>query len=65
MIFLQKAVTPTHDLVLAIRTAFRHNMPPTREELQLWYACSKAASKALDDRLFIVMTAQEKGWSFT
>ncbi len=64
MIFLEKAVTPVHDLLLAIRTAYRHNLPPTKEELQLWYACVKAASKALDDRVFIVMSAQERGWSF-
>ncbi len=39
-------------------------MPPTREELESWYINSKAVSKALDDRLFIVMSAQDKGWTF-
>jgi hypothetical protein len=64
MIFLEKAITPMHELLLQIRTAFRSNMPPTREELESWYINSKAVSKALDDRLFIVMSAQDKGWTF-
>jgi hypothetical protein len=32
--------------------------------LQTWYQLTKNAFRALDDRIFIVMTAQAKGWSF-
>jgi len=64
MVFLQKAVTPVLDLLKDIRKATKANEPVTKEQLQTWYQLTKNASRALDDRIFIVMTAQAKGWSF-
>jgi len=64
MVFLQKAVKPVHTLLADIRKVVRSNEPATKEQLQQWYEMSKLASRAIDDRIFIVMTAQSKGWNF-
>ena len=64
MVFLNKAIPPTHELLRDIRKSVRSNEPPNKEQMQAWYALVKSASKALDERLFIVMTAQSKGWTF-
>jgi len=64
MVFLNKAIPPTHELLKAVRKTAKANEPVTKEQLQTWYGQLKLISKALDDRLFIVMSAQSKGWAF-
>ena len=64
MVFMGKLIPPLNDLLRDIRKSAKANEPATKDELKNWYELAKRASKAADDRLFIVMTAQTKGWSF-
>jgi hypothetical protein len=62
MIHLSKAIPGCQDVFTELRKCIRKNEPPKKEDLQRWYNLLKDVNKANHERLFVVMTAQDKGW---
>lgn len=64
MTFLYKSLPGSQDILLTLRSALKKDEPLTKEEMRRLYEVSKKVTKADGDRLFVVMTAQAKGWNF-
>ncbi len=64
MIFLNAIVKPCHDNLKSMHAALDADKPITKELLNSWIANAEVADAAINDRMFIVMTAQTKGWPF-
>lgn len=52
------------EVYLGLRTSALGKVPPSQEDILRWESLMKAVLKAEHERLFIVMTAQSKGWQF-
>lgn len=65
MIHFEKVLPPVHDVYLELRGRVENKgPPPTEEEMKEWAEQLKGAAKAINERVFVIMTAQFKGWSF-
>ncbi len=64
MVYLNKVIPATHELTKSLRVFAKGDDPPTKEQIQQWYTLSKAIAKFEHERLFVIMTAQAKGWNF-
>jgi hypothetical protein len=64
MVFLGKIIPPSQELTKSLRAVAKSDEPPTKEQLAQWYTLAKTVSKHEHERLFVIMTAQEKGWTF-
>jgi hypothetical protein len=64
MVFLNKIIPLSQELTKSIRAVAKSTDPPTKEQLAHWYSLAKSVSRHEHERLFVVMTAQQKGWSF-
>lgn len=64
MVFFNKIIPGTQEVLLSLRHNIQEKKAPTLEEAMRYYTVLKAVTKANHERLFVVMTAQSKGWSF-
>lgn len=64
MVHFEKVVTGQQEVYLALRECVKSNEIPTKEQLAQWEETMKQVLKAEHERVFIIMTAQTKGWSF-
>ncbi len=64
MVFLNKVIPPSQEVCQILRKAVKTNEPPSKEDIQKMYGMMKEVTKVEGERLFIVMTAQTKGWQF-
>ncbi len=60
----EKVVPDLQEVALAVRQCSKENTPPTKEQVDQWWSVLKDVTRAEHERLFIVMTAQWKGWQF-
>ncbi len=64
MTFFSKTVPNTQEMFLTIRQCIKGKETPTDEQLKRIYELLKENSIAEGERIFVVMTAQSKGWAF-
>ena len=64
MVHFEKVVPDLQELALEVRKCSKENTPPSKEDVDRWWSILKHVTRAEHDRLFIVMTAQWKGWGF-
>ncbi len=64
MIFLSEIVKPVHDACRAMKVALETEALPKKTTVQAWYDKIDEAATAINKRMFILMTAQERGWEF-
>jgi len=64
MVFIKKVVKPLHDVCKSVNTACGQESTPTQAQLEGWREKLKLATAALHKRMFVIMTAQTKGWAF-
>lgn len=64
MIFFNKIVSGSQELTAGLRDCVYKKEPPTLEQADKWYRTMKLVTRAIHERLFVVMTAQAKGWQF-
>jgi len=64
MLALKNALPNLHDVVREMhQTTHERNEPVSAENVEVWYEKLKEAVAVLNHRLFVVMTAQIKGWT--
>ncbi len=64
MVHFEKIIPDLQDLALEVRKCSKDNTPPTKEDVDRWWSVLKHVSRTEHKRLFIIMTAQWKGWQF-
>ena len=64
MVFLNEVLTPLHELTRAINAKNESGELPQKSDMSEWLARAKEASKAINRRVFVLMTAQTRGWPF-
>lgn len=63
MVHFGRVIPKIQETYLSMRLYDDKNMPPF-EVFDQWRETMKLIAKAEHERLFIIMTAQEKGWTF-
>jgi len=61
---LNEVITPLHELTRALNTKNDSGDLPQKSDLTEWLTRAKEASKAVNKRVFVMMTAQTRGWPF-
>lgn len=64
MVMFEKITTKLQDVYLHMRNVDDKNEPPSAEDIKEWGEDVKEVLKDIHKRIFVVMTAQFKGWSF-
>jgi hypothetical protein len=64
MIFLDSVTKPLQDTCRSIDSACGQEIAPNQQQLEEWRDKLKEAASALHKRMFVIMTAQTKGWAF-
>lgn len=64
MVCFDKIVPGAQEVCLGLRQAVENKEAPTAEDAARWYSLMKKVNRAINERIFVVMTAQTKGWSF-
>lgn len=62
--FFGDVLQPVHDVCRAMNEAVEKDTLPTKAILKEWLEKSKDAADHLNKRMYIIMTAQAKGWPF-
>ncbi len=61
---MKEIVKPVHDVCRSLKTALAKEALPQKADLQQWMERAEEAATAINKRVFILMTAQERGWEF-
>jgi len=63
---MNKCLPGFHDVIRSLDAKFESDEDhrPTTDETKAYLKKMKASVKALHERLFVVLTAQAKGWAF-
>jgi hypothetical protein len=64
MVFLKKVIRPLHEVCKDVNAASGQEKAPNQQQLEAWRDKLKQATSALHQRMFVIMTAQSKGWAF-
>ncbi len=64
MVFFNKTIPATQEAFLLVRNSILNKDPLNDEKMKRLYNLLRSNSRAEGERLFVVMTAQHKGWSF-
>jgi hypothetical protein len=64
MMFFSDALQPLHEVCKALKSSLESDKLPTKANVQEWLDRNKETAEAIHKRLFIIMTAQVKGWPF-
>ncbi len=64
MVHFEKVIPELQEMALEVRRCAKDNVPPTKEAVDRWWSALKHVTRAEHERLFIIMTAQWKGWQF-
>jgi hypothetical protein len=64
MTFLSEIVKPVHDACRAMKATLDSDAVIKKASVQTWYDKVDEAATAINKRMFILMTAQERGWEF-
>ncbi len=64
MVHFKKVIPDLQELTMEVRRCSKDNTPPSKELVDHWWLILKGVTRAEHERLFIIMTAQWKGWSF-
>jgi len=64
MIFLESVVEDVHKLTRDLYKVSKGDEEPTKKDVEDWLAMAKDASDAINQRIFVIMTAQSQGWGF-
>ncbi len=64
MIFLEEILPPVHEVFLSMTETIDVDKDPTIDDVIEWRKTLRDAVLAIDERTFIIMTAQIKGWGF-
>jgi hypothetical protein len=64
MTFLSEIVKPVHDACRAMKATLDSDAVIKKTSVQAWFDKVDVAATAINKRMFILMTAQERGWEF-
>jgi len=64
MMFLESMVEDVHKLTRDLFKVAKGDDEPTKKDVDDWLEMAKSASVSLNQRIFVIMTAQSQGWSF-
>lgn len=64
MVHFERVIPSIQEVYLELRDCDKKDVNPTKEQLQGWADKMKEVAKAEHERLFIIMAAQIKGWTF-
>ncbi len=64
MVFFNKTIPATQEAFLMVRNSILDKQPLTEDNMKRLYSLLRSNSRAEGERVFVVMTAQNKGWSF-
>jgi len=64
MMFLESMVEDVHKLTRDLFKVSKGDDEPTKKDVDDWLEMAKSASVSLNQRIFVIMTAQSQGWSF-
>ena len=61
---MKKLTKPLHDVCRGVNDFCGKEEKPNQQKLEEWRDKLKLATSALHKRMFVIMTAQTKGWAF-